>query len=187
MKHFFADIIPIVLPLALIAHYYEPVHILLFNVFLISVLLIDMMEHSGFDFAQPLLLKQHDTHYEKYNVHYRSLFFIDWLHGTDELWEMVAVDEESRGMRQKIMRNFRQRNLFFEEIWRLCSARNIPGWEWKIFTSSMSFEVAKLKHEVFHLSVSPILTHLLKSWFLLLASVGLCLFPFKLKDTATMG
>lgn len=46
VEHFFADIIPIVLPLALIAYYYEPVHILSFNIFLISVLLVGTAEHS---------------------------------------------------------------------------------------------------------------------------------------------
>ena len=48
VEHFFADIVPIVLPLALIANFYEPVHILTFNVFLISVLLVGTAEHSKF-------------------------------------------------------------------------------------------------------------------------------------------
>ncbi len=51
VEHFFADIIPIVLPLALIAHYYEPVHILSFNIFLISVLLVGTAEHSKYLFG----------------------------------------------------------------------------------------------------------------------------------------
>ena len=85
MEHFFADIIPIVLPLALVAHYYEPVHILSFNCFLISVLFVGTAEHSGYDFAQPPVSKVHDLHHEKFNVHYGSLHFMDWLHGTNVL------------------------------------------------------------------------------------------------------
>ncbi|KAA6413813.1 MAG: sterol desaturase [Lasallia pustulata] len=83
VEHFFADIIPIVLPLALIAYYYEPVHILSFNIFLISVLLVGTAEHSGYNFAQPPVSKAHDLHHEKFNVNYGSLHFMDWLHGTD--------------------------------------------------------------------------------------------------------
>ena len=94
-----------------------------------SVLLVGTAEHSGFDFAQPPLSKQHDAHHEKFNVHYGSLFFMDWLHGTDELREVVVVDGESRGTRRKIVGKSRQRNQFFEEIMRFCSAKNIPGWE----------------------------------------------------------
>ncbi|MCJ1370906.1 hypothetical protein MMC20_002120 [Loxospora ochrophaea] len=85
VEHFFADIIPIVLPLALVAHYYEPVHILSFNAFLISVLLVGTAEHSGYDFAQPPVSKVHDLHHEKFNVNYGTLHFMDWLHGTDVL------------------------------------------------------------------------------------------------------
>ncbi|KAL9135304.1 MAG: hypothetical protein Q9175_003512 [Cornicularia normoerica] len=82
VEHLFADIIPIVLPLALIAHYSEPVHILSFNVFLVSVLLVGTAEHSGYDFAQPPVSKVHDLHHEKFNLNYGSLHFMDWLHGT---------------------------------------------------------------------------------------------------------
>lgn len=83
VEHFFADIIPIVLPLALVAHFYEPVHILSFNAFLMGVLLVGTAEHSGYDFAQPPLSKAHDMHHEKFNVNYGSLHFMDRLHGTD--------------------------------------------------------------------------------------------------------
>lgn len=97
VEHFFADIIPIVLPLALIAHYYEPVHILSFNFFLISVLLVGTAEHSGYDFAQPPVSKVHDLHHEKFNVNYGSLHFMDWLHGTDVLEREPVTGREISG------------------------------------------------------------------------------------------
>jgi sterol desaturase/sphingolipid hydroxylase (fatty acid hydroxylase superfamily) len=94
VEHFFTDIIPIVLPLALLAHFYEPVHILSFNCFLISVLLVGTAEHSGYDFAQPPISKAHDLHHEKFNIHYGSLHFMDWLHGTN-------VPKQQRSLERK--------------------------------------------------------------------------------------
>jgi sterol desaturase/sphingolipid hydroxylase (fatty acid hydroxylase superfamily) len=93
-EHFFADIIPTLLPLALVARYYEPVHILSFNCFLMSVLFVGTAEHSGYDFAQPPGSKMHDLHHEKSNVHYGSLHFMDWLHGTNvPKWHRSRVVE----------------------------------------------------------------------------------------------
>ena len=63
VEHFITDIIPIVLPLALVACYYEPVHILSFNIFLIGVLLVGVSEYSGYDFVQPPISKAHDLHH----------------------------------------------------------------------------------------------------------------------------
>lgn len=95
-EHFFADIVPIVAPLALAARYYEPVHILSFNIFLISVLLVGTAEHSGYDFAQPQVSKAHDLHHEKFNVNYGSLHFMDWLHGTESPEQAQIAAKDSK-------------------------------------------------------------------------------------------
>lgn len=124
VEHFFADIIPIVLPLALVAHYYEPVHILSFNIFLISVLLVGTAEHSGYDFAQPPVSKVHDLHHEKFNLHYGSLHFMDWLHGTDVL-ERAPLEV---GGISGILRNLKQ-SPFFRNVLRLGYVKDTYGWE----------------------------------------------------------
>lgn len=82
-EHFFADVIPIVLPPALVSYYYEPIHILSFMSFLLSILLVGTAEHSGYDFAQPPVAKTHDLHHEKFTVNYGTLHFMDWVHGTN--------------------------------------------------------------------------------------------------------
>lgn len=124
VEHFFADILPIVLPLALIAHYHEPVHILSFNLFLISVLLVGTAEHSGYDFAQPPVSKVHDLHHEKFNLHYGSLHFMDWLHGTDVLERGPLEGGGNRG----VLRRLKQSPLF-RNVLRLGYAKNTGGWE----------------------------------------------------------
>ncbi|KAI4159544.1 MAG: hypothetical protein L6R39_000325 [Caloplaca ligustica] len=96
VEHFFADVMPTVLPLALLAYLYEPVHVLSFNVFLISVLLVSTAEHSGYDFAQPPVTKAHDLHHEKFNVNYGSLHFMDWLHGTNVLERPPSVKKKAK-------------------------------------------------------------------------------------------
>ena len=123
VEHFFADIIPIVLPLALIAHFWEPVHILSFNMFLISVLLVGTAEHSGYDFAQPPVSKAHDLHHEKFNVNYGSLHFMDWLHGTN-MSERGSLDvREGNGRTWSSDENNLIRRLL--HAW---TVKHIPGW-----------------------------------------------------------
>lgn len=124
VEHFFADIIPIVLPLALVAHYYEPVHILSFNVSLISVLLVGTAEHSGYDFAQPPVSKVHDLHHEKFNLHYGSLHFMDWLHGTDVLERAPLDVGESNG----VLRRLKQ-STFLRNVLRLGYVKSAYDWE----------------------------------------------------------
>ena len=123
VEHFFADIIPIVLPLALIAHFYEPVHILSFNIFLISVLLVGTAEHSGYDFAQPPVSKFHDLHHEKFNLNYGSLHFMDWLHGTDRPERGPAQDKRRREECRRPGQSPLRRLLGLGDV------KNIPGWE----------------------------------------------------------
>ena len=124
VEHFFADIIPIVLPLALIAHFWEPVHILSFNIFLISVLLVGTAEHSGYDFAQPPVSKVHDLHHEKFNVNYGSLHFMDWLHGTN-MSERGSLDvREGNGRTWSSDENTLIRRLLHP--W---TVKYIPGWD----------------------------------------------------------
>ena len=122
VEHFVSDFIPIVLPLAFVARYHEPVHILSFNVFLISVLLVGTAEHSGYDFVQPPVSKAHDLHHEKSNVNYGSLHFMDWLHGTD-------VPEGGRkGDREKGERFWSlDQALFFKDVIRLKSVKSTSG------------------------------------------------------------
>ena len=112
------------LPLALIAHYYEPVHILSFNVFLISVLLVGTAEHSGYDFAQPPVSKVHDLHHEKFNVNYGSLHFMDWLHGTDSLERDPVTGREISGMFRSLTQN-----PFCGNILPSRYVKNTAGWE----------------------------------------------------------
>ena len=125
VEHFFTDFIPIVLPLALVARYYEPVHILSSNAFLISVLLVGTAEHSGYDFAQPPLSKAHDLHHEKSNVNYGSLYFMDWLHGTDVLERGQVKGREGRGRSWNL-----KQYLSFKDVLRLKIVKKPPGWEY---------------------------------------------------------
>lgn len=115
-------IIPIVLSLVLITHYYEPVHVAPFNVFLISVLLVGTLEHSGYDFAQPPVSKVHDLHHEKFNVNNGSLHFMDWLQGTDVL---------ERGATAKAGKDSRRLGKLEERpfLKNVLGRRKFPGWE----------------------------------------------------------
>lgn len=77
VEHFFADLLPTVLPLAIVAHLYEPVHIIFFNTVLMGVLLASTAKYSGYDFAQSPLPKAHSLHHEKFNVN----LWLSALHG----------------------------------------------------------------------------------------------------------
>ena len=124
VEHFVSDFIPIVLPLALVARYHEPVHILSFNVYLISVLLVGTAEHSGYDFVQPPVSKAHDLHHEKSNVNYGSLYIMDWLHGTDVLERGRKGDREKGGRFWSL-----DQTLFFKDVIRLGSVKSTSGWD----------------------------------------------------------
>ena len=123
VEHLFADIIPIVLPLALIARFWEPVHILSFNTFLISVHLVGTAEHSGYDFAQPPVSKAHDLHHEKFNVNCGSLHFVDWLHGTN-FSERASLDGEERNRS-----TWRITESPLIKIFMPGTVKHIPGWD----------------------------------------------------------
>ena len=124
VEHFFADILPIVLPLALIAHFWEPVHILSFNIFLISVLLVGTAEHSGYDFAQPPVSKAHDLHHEKFNINYGSLHFMDWLHGTNVSERGPLDGREGSGRTWGF-----DESPLINRLLRLGTVKHIPGWD----------------------------------------------------------
>lgn len=124
VEHFFADIIPIVLPLALIARFWEPVHILSFNAFLVSVLLVGTAEHSGYDFVQPPVSKAHDLHHEKFNVNYGSLHFMDWLHGTN-VSERASLDGRERNERTWRITE----SPLIKPFLHLGTVKHIPGWD----------------------------------------------------------
>ena len=100
-EHIVADVIPIVGPLALFTIYVQPVHILTFQGFLLSLFLVGTAEHSGFDFAQPAVSKFHDVHHEKFNLNYGTLHFMDWTHGTGEAgWNRRTAKEDRKRHRQ---------------------------------------------------------------------------------------
>ena len=79
-EHRVADVVPIVAPLALPSAFIQPVNILSFATFLLSICLIGTAEDGGFDFAQPAFARTDDLHHEKFSVNYGTLFFMDWMH-----------------------------------------------------------------------------------------------------------
>ena len=100
-EHVVADVIPIVAPLALYSAYVEPVHILTFQAFLLTLYLIGTAEHSGLDFAQPTVSEFHDLHHEKFTVNYGTLHFMDWFHGTDQVgWDQKKMNKAEKDPRK---------------------------------------------------------------------------------------
>ena len=96
-EHIIADVIPIVGPLAWYSNTVEPVHILTFQFFLLTLYLVGTAEHSGLDFAQPTVSVFHDLHHEKFTVNYGTLHFMDWLHGTDQIgWDQKKKQKAAK-------------------------------------------------------------------------------------------
>ncbi|QSS64275.1 sterol desaturase [Histoplasma capsulatum] len=86
LEHVLANMMPIVLPLAL-----RRVHILSFALFLVSMLAETSSVHSGYDFAGA---RMHDLHHEKFRVNYGALGLLDWFFGTDVVgWDRKQVKE----------------------------------------------------------------------------------------------
>ncbi|PGH04538.1 hypothetical protein AJ79_07064 [Helicocarpus griseus UAMH5409] len=86
VEHLLANVMPIVLPLAL-----RRAHILSFALFLTAMLLETASVHSGYDFAGA---RRHDLHHEKFRVNYgASVGVLDWLFGTD----VVGWDRKGKG------------------------------------------------------------------------------------------
>lgn len=82
IEHIFANMIPIVLPLAIIR-----AHILTFAVFLVTQLIETSSVHSGYDFAAS---RMHDRHHEKFRVNFGAIGLMDKVLGTDqEGWDKV--------------------------------------------------------------------------------------------------
>jgi len=84
IEHLLANMMPIILPLALIR-----AHILTFALFLVVQLVETSSVHSGYDFASA---RMHDRHHEKFRVNYGAIGLLDWLMGTDvEGWDKAGV------------------------------------------------------------------------------------------------
>lgn len=77
IEHFIANILPILLPPALLKS-----HIVTFWAFLATVLLETTTVHSGYNFFHGLA-KKHDFHHEKFTVYFGEVGLLDWVHGTD--------------------------------------------------------------------------------------------------------
>ncbi|KAF8639295.1 hypothetical protein AX17_001606 [Amanita inopinata Kibby_2008] len=78
IEHVIANILPIVVPLAL-----TRAHILSFFVFFAFQLFETATVHSGYDFVWPGA-KMHDVHHEKFVVNFGFLGLLDWVHGTSD-------------------------------------------------------------------------------------------------------
>ncbi|OJD17472.1 hypothetical protein AJ78_02445 [Emergomyces pasteurianus Ep9510] len=88
LEHMLANVMPIVLPLAL-----RRAHILSFALFLTTMLVETASVHSGYDFAGA---RKHDLHHEKFRVNYGALGLMDWVFGTDVLgWDRKQEKKES--------------------------------------------------------------------------------------------
>ncbi|EEQ91349.2 oxidoreductase [Blastomyces dermatitidis ER-3] len=86
LEHMLANVMPIVLPLAL-----RRAHILSFALFLTSMLIETASVHSGYDFAGA---RKHDLHHEKFRVNYGALGLLDWVFGTDVVgWDRKEKKE----------------------------------------------------------------------------------------------
>lgn len=78
MEHILANVLPIMLPLAL-----KRAHILSFIVFVLFELWEAAADHSGYDFLKLPPAELHDLHHAKYRVNYGTVGLMDWIHGTD--------------------------------------------------------------------------------------------------------
>lgn len=78
VEHIFANVMPIVLPLAL-----RRANLLSAAVFASFELWEAAADHSGYDFPKLPSAKIHDLHHEKFRVNYSTLGIMDWLYGTD--------------------------------------------------------------------------------------------------------
>lgn len=74
VEHILANILPIVLPLALMN-----AHILTLATFLTSQLIETSCVHSGYGFVWA---KHHDLHHEKFRVNYGAIYLLDAVFGT---------------------------------------------------------------------------------------------------------
>lgn len=77
-EHLLANVFPIVLPPMIIRS-----HIVTFWIFLAIELAETTAVHSGFDFLGKSA-RAHDSHHEKFMVHFGTVGLLDWIHGTDE-------------------------------------------------------------------------------------------------------
>lgn len=96
IEHILAGIIPDVFPLAILNHFYQPVHVLTGAGFLLITLLIGTAEHSGFDFSHPFSAREHDEHHLYPTVNFSSLGFMDWIHGTHSIGRNRPVESKNR-------------------------------------------------------------------------------------------
>lgn len=91
IEHITANVMPIVLPLAL-----RRAHLLSSMIFVAFELWEAAADHSGYDFVKLPPAQIHDLHHEKFNVNYSTVGIMDWIHGTDIVgWDKpkkVSVD-----------------------------------------------------------------------------------------------
>jgi len=78
VEHFFANILPIVLPPKLLN-----VHIVTWWFFLAIELIETTTVHSGFDFFGWAIM--HDLHHQSFRVNFGTVGLLDWLHGTGQI------------------------------------------------------------------------------------------------------
>ncbi|CZR68095.1 probable C-4 sterol methyl oxidase [Phialocephala subalpina] len=78
VEHIAANMIPIVVPLAL-----RRANLFSFGIFVAFELWEAAADHSGYDFVKLPPAQIHDLHHEKFRVNYGTLGIMDWIHGTD--------------------------------------------------------------------------------------------------------
>ena len=78
VEHIAANIMPIVVPLAL-----RRTNLFSFGIFTAFELWEAAADHSGYDFVKLPPAQIHDLHHEKLRVNYGTLGIMDWIHGTD--------------------------------------------------------------------------------------------------------
>lgn len=88
-EHVISNVMPIVLPLALMR-----VHILPFWIFYAFELWEAAADHSGYDFVKLPPARLHDEHHEKFRMNYGTVAIMDWLHGTN----MLISDKKAKQM-----------------------------------------------------------------------------------------
>ena len=82
LEHFFVNLAPLTLgPLLMNSHLFT------YWLWLTLAVFSTITVHSGYHFPFLQSNEFHDYHHLKFNVNYGNFQFLDWLHGTDRLFQ----------------------------------------------------------------------------------------------------
>ena len=102
LEHLIANVLPIMLPLAL-----KRTHFLSLFIFSIFELWEAAADHSGYDFLKLPPTELHDLHHSKFRVNLSTLGLMDWIHGTKDAEESRYLSAQGTQGKEGILSNVR--------------------------------------------------------------------------------